>query len=63
MNNGWQVKISTSVCEALDVKLYSTLPPVINELISNSYDADATRIILTKSSRKAPSFSYGDIRL
>lgn len=47
MDNGWQVKISTSVCEALGVKLYSTLPPVINELISNSYDADATRIIIT----------------
>lgn len=47
MDNGWQVRIATNVCEALGVKLYSTLPPVINELVSNSYDADATKIIIT----------------
>lgn len=40
----WKVRISPNVCEALGVKLYSTLPPVINELISNAYDADATQV-------------------
>ncbi len=55
MSSGnWKVKIAPSVCEALGVQMYSTLPPVINELISNSYDADATivEIIIDNNRRE-----------
>lgn len=31
----------------LGIQMYSTLPPVIAELVSNSYDADAHEVILT----------------
>lgn len=30
--------------EHLGVRMYSTLPPVVAELIANSYDADATKV-------------------
>ena len=30
--------------EHLGLRLYSTLPPVITELVSNSYDAEATKV-------------------
>jgi uncharacterized protein (TIGR02391 family) len=33
--------------EHLGVRMYSTLPPVLAELIANSYDADAKKILLT----------------
>jgi HSP90 family molecular chaperone len=33
--------------EHLGVRMYSTLPPVLSELIANCYDADAKRVILT----------------
>lgn len=32
------------VIEHLGIRMYSTLPPVLAELIANSYDADATRV-------------------
>lgn len=32
--------------EHLGVKMYSTLPPALAELISNAYDADAGKVIL-----------------
>ncbi len=32
------------VIEHLGVRMYSTLPPVLSELIANSYDADATEV-------------------
>ena len=33
--------------EHLGVRLYSTLPPVLAELIANSYDADAENVTLS----------------
>ena len=33
--------------EHLGVRMYSTLPPVLAELIANAYDADAKRVFLT----------------
>lgn len=32
--------------EHLGIKMYSTLPPVIAELISNAYDADASKVLI-----------------
>ena len=33
--------------EHLGVRMYSTLPPVLGELIANAYDADAEHVVLT----------------
>ena len=32
--------------EHLGIKMYSTLPPVIAELVSNAYDADASKVLI-----------------
>ncbi len=39
-----QMKFAPNTIEHLGVKMYSTLPPVVSELIANSYDADATEV-------------------
>ncbi|MDR3298271.1 MAG: TIGR02391 family protein [Candidatus Nomurabacteria bacterium] len=38
-----KMSFTPNTIEHLGVRLYSTIPPVIAELIANSYDADATR--------------------
>jgi len=46
-----QMKFAPNTIEHLGVKMYSTLPPVVSELIANSYDADASEVtILLKDS-------------
>lgn len=46
-----QMKFAPNTIEHLGVKMYSTLPPVVSELIANSYDADAGEVsILLKDS-------------
>lgn len=42
-----QMKFAPNTIEHLGVKMYSTLPPVISELIANSYDADATEVLVS----------------
>ena len=32
--------------EHLGIKMYSTLPPLIAELVSNAYDADASKVLI-----------------
>lgn len=52
-NNKQELKMTftPNTIEHLGVRMYSTLPPVIAELIANSYDADATEVhILLKDS-------------
>ena len=45
------MKFAPNTIEHLGVKMYSTLPPVVSELIANSYDADASEVaILLKDS-------------
>ncbi|UUD36108.1 ATP-binding protein [Mycoplasmopsis citelli] len=44
MEKGFKIKFDKNTIEHLGVKLYSSLPPVISELISNSYDADAENV-------------------
>ncbi len=46
MNRKLEMTFDTNTIDHLGIKLYSTLPPVIAELISNAYDADATNIIV-----------------
>jgi hypothetical protein len=39
-----EMQFDPNTIEHLGIQMYSTLPPVIGELISNSYDADATHV-------------------
>lgn len=38
----------------LGVRLYSTLPPVIGEMISNAWDADATKVVIKLTDNHGP---------
>lgn len=42
----FEMKFDPSTIEHLGVKMYSTLPPALAELISNAYDADASTVRL-----------------
>lgn len=42
----FEMKFDPRTIEHLGVKMYSTLPPALAELISNAYDADASNVIL-----------------
>ncbi|MCP4492002.1 MAG: TIGR02391 family protein [Gammaproteobacteria bacterium] len=48
MNNiaPFEMTFDPRTIEHLGVKMYSTLPPALAELISNSYDADASKVTL-----------------
>ena len=46
MANQYQMQISRMTVDKLGVKLYDRVYAVIAELISNSYDADATKVII-----------------
>ena len=39
-----KIKFDKNTIDHLGIKLYSSFPPVIAELISNSYDADAENV-------------------
>ena len=43
-SNGFKIKFDKNTIDHLGIKLYSSFPPVIAELISNSYDADAKNV-------------------
>lgn len=43
----FQLKFSPIVIKHLGLSMYSTLPPVLSELITNSYDADADKVTIT----------------
>ncbi len=40
-DNKLRLQFDIHTIEHLGVQMYKTLPPVLSELISNSYDADA----------------------
>ena len=42
-----EMNIELTVIEDLGIKLYGQLPPVLSEIISNAWDADATRVDVT----------------
>ncbi len=44
MKNELEMRFDPKTIEHLGVKMYSTLPPALSELISNSYDADASKV-------------------
>lgn len=44
MSNVLEMKFDPATIEHLGVQMYYTLPPVIAELVSNSYDADAKKV-------------------
>jgi hypothetical protein len=45
-NGGLKMRFDINTIDHLGIKLYSSFPPVIGELVSNSYDADAEKIII-----------------
>lgn len=42
----YKMKISLNVIEHLGINLYSNLPAVLSEIVANSWDADATEVIM-----------------
>ena len=46
MASQYEMKFDPRTIEHLGVRMYSTLPPALVELISNAYDADASRVEL-----------------
>lgn len=42
----FQLKFSPATIRHLGISMYSTLPPVLSELITNAYDADATMVTI-----------------
>lgn len=46
MTNKFEMKFDPRTIEHLGVRMYSTLPPALAELISNAYDADASTVTL-----------------
>lgn len=43
----YELKFDPKTIEHLGVKMYSTLPPALAEIISNAFDADASNVTLT----------------
>ena len=43
----YRMKISRLTVDRLGVKLYDRVSAVVAELVSNSYDADATKVTIT----------------
>jgi uncharacterized protein (TIGR02391 family) len=46
MADQFELKFDLRTIEHLGVKMYSTLPPALAELISNAYDADASKVAI-----------------
>lgn len=44
MSRKYELKFDPKTIEHLGVKMYATLPPALAELISNAYDADASKV-------------------
>lgn len=51
----FELKFDPRTIEHLGVKMYSTLPPALSELVSNAYDADASEVkVLFYETKSAP---------
>lgn len=46
MPDSFELKFDPKTIEHLGVRMYSTLPPALAELISNAYDADASKVVI-----------------
>ena len=46
MEDRYTIKFDPRTIEHLGIKMYSTLPPVLAELIANAYDADAEKVVI-----------------
>ena len=58
----YQLKFDPKTIEHLGVKMYSTLPPALAELISNAYDADANlvRVVFHEKNGEPASITVKD---
>jgi len=50
----YRMSFDPSTIEDLGLRLYSTLPPVISELVSNAYDADSPQVDVMLPSDMTP---------
>lgn len=48
----FEVRFSPVVIKHMGISMYSTLPPILSELITNSYDADANYVHITINNEK-----------
>lgn len=55
-NDVLEMKFDPNVITHLGIQMYSTLPPVISELVSNAYDADATKVTIRLNDREPEKF-------
>jgi uncharacterized protein (TIGR02391 family) len=47
-----EMRFDPQTIKHLGLRMYATLPPALSEIISNSYDADATNVTITLSEEK-----------
>ena len=48
-NSRLELRFDPQTIKHLGVRMYSTLPPALAEIVSNSYDADASQVLITLS--------------
>ena len=46
-----EMRFDPQTIKHLGLRMYSTLPPALAEIVSNSYDADAENVVITLSKR------------
>ncbi len=59
-NKKLEFSFEIGTIDHLGVKLYSTIPPMIAELISNAWDADAHNVYLYFNDKDTKSIKVGD---
>jgi len=59
-NNELEISFEMGTIDHLGVKLYSTIPPMISELISNAWDADAHKVYIDFNDGDNKSISVRD---
>lgn len=55
VDSPYRMRVSLNVLEHLGVNLYSNVPAVLSEVIANAWDADATEVNVTLSSKNGKS--------
>ena len=47
VTDSYEMKFDVGTIKHLGLQMYSTLPPVIGELVANGWDANATKVEIT----------------
>lgn len=54
------MSVDLNVLEHLGINLYSSIPPVLSEVVANSYDADATKVNISVFTGSTPTITILD---